>query len=230
MAKRITEAVAAELQGQTSAKDIFVFDTIVSGFALRRTPGGKVIHTASARANGRKIRTTVGFWPAMKTGKARELARVAVADIREGRDPALERRARQQTAAAAAVTVAGFAEHWLETHVRAKRKPKTLANYTLVMRRYIVPKLGRRTIGAVRFDDVHALHVGLKATPRLANFTVDVLRSLMTHAVKAGLRPDNPCRHLVRYTERARERFMSPQEFARAHAALLGGLRFLTGG
>src|SRR5215472_13530341 len=85
MTTRITEAAAATLQAKPAARDKFVFDTLVSGYVLRRTPAGVVIHLVVVRSGGRKVRMSLGRWPEMKTAEARELARLAVADIREGR-------------------------------------------------------------------------------------------------------------------------------------------------
>lgn len=110
MKKRITEAVAAALKATLSDKDQFVFDRLFSGFALRRTPGGQVIQLAIARVDGRKFRDTVAYWPEVPTAEGRELARLVIADRRAGHDPALERRARQQAAAANKITLAELAK------------------------------------------------------------------------------------------------------------------------
>ena len=138
MAKRITEAVAADLQANASEKDRFVFDTLLSGYALRRTPAGVVIHIAQARVAGRKLRFAAGRWPKMKVAEGRELARSAIADMRAGRNPALERRTRQQASAANGITVQDFAEKWMAEHVQLKLKPKTAADYDLNLHKHVI--------------------------------------------------------------------------------------------
>jgi hypothetical protein len=55
MPKRITEAVAATLQAHAGDKDVFVFDALLSGYALRRTPNGTLVHLARVRTTGRKV-------------------------------------------------------------------------------------------------------------------------------------------------------------------------------
>jgi integrase len=219
MTTRITEAAAAALQAKHADRDEFLFDTLVSGYVLRRTPAGVVIHLVVVRSGGRKMRVTIGRWPETRTTEARELARLAIADIRNGRDPVLERRARQRAAAANGVTIADYAEKWIE-HVRLKRKPKTAREYDALLRNHILPALGHRTVAELRQDDVEVLHVKLKATPRQANCAINVLGTMLLHAVKAGLRGDNPCREIVRYRERVVERFLSPREFATAVEAI----------
>src|SRR5262245_52447242 len=120
MTKRITDAVAPELKATPSHKDQFVFDTLLAGYLLRRPPdpSARVSHLAQVRVNGRKPRDTVGYWPEISTAEGRELARLAIGDMRAGRDPALERRARQQTVTAGKTTVVELAERWLDAHVR----------------------------------------------------------------------------------------------------------------
>jgi integrase len=213
MPLRITEAAAAALQAQNASKDVFVFDTVLSGYALRRTPTGTVIHQARARVAGRKINFTVGRWPQMRTAEARELARLALADMKAGRDPAIERRTRQHAAAANSMTVAAFAEKWLIEHVQAKLKPLTTArDCASQLRRHIIPALGHRTIAELSYADINALHAKMKATPRAANYAIGTLRSLLQHAILAGLRTTNPARQIIRYPETLRERFLSERE------------------
>jgi integrase len=228
MAKRITEAVAVALQAHAGSKDVFVFDTLLSGYALRRTPNGTLVHLARARAAGRKVTVSLGRWPEMKTAEARELARLTIADVRAGRDPALERRARLHAAAANGVTLEAFAANWMSEHVRLKLKPKTATDYEQQLRKHVIPAIGGRTIAGLTFSDVNALHVKMKATPRAANYVVGMLSAMMAHAIRTGLRRDNPARGVTRYAERLRERFLSPIEFTTAvgaiNAAVDGGI------
>ena len=229
MKKRITEAVAAELKATPSAKDLFVFDTLLSGYLLRRTPdpSGLVIHLAQTCVAGRKPRFAIGRWPNLLTADARELARLAVADMRAGRDPALEVRTRQQAAAAGRMTIAELAEQWLVAHVRPKLKATSTApDYERHLRRHILPMVGRLTVAGISQSDVNALHVKLKPIPRAANYAVgDVLGGLLAYAVELGLRPDNPCRKIRRYPERAHERFLNEHEQALAIEAADEGAR-----
>ena len=192
MPTRITEAVAASLAAKTSDRDEFVFDTLLSGYAIRRTPAGVIIHIASARAGGRKVRASVGHWPQLKTSEARELARLAITDVKAGRDPVLERRARQQAAAVNGITLAAFSETWMAAHVAAKLKHKTRLDYAQQLRQHILPALGHRLVADLTVADADALHVKMKGTPRAANYTLSTLRAIMRHAVRAGLRRDNP--------------------------------------
>ena len=69
-----------------------------------------------------------------------------------GRDPAQDRQDERE-----APTVADLAERYLAE--RGPRKaPKTLSEDRSILKRLILPRLGRLKVGHVRVDDVEALH------------------------------------------------------------------------
>jgi hypothetical protein len=74
--------------------------------SLRITPTGTKIFLAQARVGGRKRRVTVGFAADMTLTRARTEALHALVAMRSGRDPVLERKARQS----ASVTIAALAD------------------------------------------------------------------------------------------------------------------------
>ena len=65
--------------------------------------------------------------------------------------------------------------------------------------------------------DIAKLHFDLREKPYQANRTLGVLSKMFSLAEIWGLRPDgsNPCRHVKRYKESKRERFLSPGETER---------------
>jgi integrase len=214
MPVRLTDALVAALR--PTDRDQFRFDSLLSGYGVRVTPAGIKILIGQGR-NGRKVRHTVGRWPALKVAEGRELARLAIADIKAGRDP---RHARQQLVAGTGLTITDFAERWMAEHVRVKLKPKTQADYADHLRRHIVPTLGRCTVAGLSWADTNALHVALKDKPPSANRALNILHSLMQYAVRLKLRPDNPCRDIKRYPERSHERYLTPREFVLALEAI----------
>jgi integrase len=89
-------------------------------------------------------------------------------------------------------------------------------------RLYIVPRIGRRPIGELERQDVAKLHHELTSTPYQANRTLALLSKFFGWAERHGLRPDgsNPCRHVAKYREGRRERFLSQAELGRLGDAL----------
>ena len=72
-------------------------------------------------------------------------------------------------------------------------------------------------ISDVQRKDIAKLHFDLREKPYQANRTLGVLSKMFSLAEVWGLRPDgsNPCRHVKRYKEHKRERFLSPEETER---------------
>ena len=87
---------------------------------------------------------------------------------------------------------------------------------------YVLPKLGSLKIADVTRRDVIALHYGLRNKPYAANRVLALLSKMFNLAEKWGLRADfsNPCRHVERFRERARERYLAPAELAQLARAL----------
>ena len=102
MPVRLTEALLDSLT--PSNRDQFLFDSLLATFGHRLTPAGRGIFFVG------KPRRTVGYRPPLKVAEAREQAHHMLADIRQGRDPVVERKARAARMAAGTMTVAQFAE------------------------------------------------------------------------------------------------------------------------
>ena len=123
MTERLTDAIVATIE--PASKDVFLFDRLLSGYGVRVTPAGARILFAQAHFAGRKVRHAVGRWPDVKVAVGRELATTALADIKAGRDPKFERKARQRAVTVGGTTLTEFTETWLREHVRVRLKPST---------------------------------------------------------------------------------------------------------
>ena len=96
-------------------------------------------------------------------------------------------------------------------------KPSTQAEYRRSVKLFGDPVIGALPVGEVQRKDIVALHHGLRDKPYQANRTLGVLSKMFSLAEVWGWHPDgsNPCRHVKRYREHRRERFLSPEETAR---------------
>ena len=110
----------------------------------------------------------------------------------------------------------------MEEYVPARCKPDTAHSYETSLRRHVLPRLGSRRVAEVSRGDVAALHHAMRATPYAANRMLGILSAMFTAAELWGLRPDgsNPCRHVKRFREQPRERFLSDAEYRRLGVAL----------
>ena len=87
----------------------------------------------------------------------------------------------------------------------------------MITRRSPSPTIGAFKIVDVTRADVSRLHHAHREIPYQANRTLGVLSKLFNLSEIWGLRPDgsNPCRHVPKYQERKRERFLTPDELQR---------------
>ena len=120
-------------------------------------------------------------------------------------------------------TVAELAARYLTEYVSVRCKPSTAAATRSVVHRHIAPALGKMPLAAVERAQVAELHQRLYETPAVANAVVGALSSMYRLAASGAWSPrtaPNPCRSLVKYPERKRERFLTDKEFVRLGEAL----------
>src|SRR5712671_4885768 len=94
------------------------FDAAFPGLALRITDNGGKSWCAFYRFKGRLRRLTLGRYPAIKPAQARREAAAALERVREGVDPAEEKRARREMRTPETDTFGAVAQDYLERHLR----------------------------------------------------------------------------------------------------------------
>ena len=192
----------------------------VTGFGARRQKGEAVMYVLKYRAAGRQRWATIGRHGSPWTPEsARDEAKRLLGEVVRGSDPAAVR-----DQAKRAPTVEALAQRFLAEHAEAKRKGSTAAEYRRLIEGSILPAFGSRRIADVSRADVSCWHSERSATPVEANRALACLSTLMNFAERIGERPDgsNPCRHVERFREQRRERFLSADEMARLGQALAG--------
>ena len=113
--------------------------------------------------------------------------------------------------------MADLGRRFLEEYVPVHCKPSTREEYLRSVKLFVDPVIGELRVPEVQRKDIAALHHGLRDKPYQANRTLGVLSKMFSLAEVWGWRPDgsNPCRHVKRYKEHKRERFLSPEETER---------------
>lgn len=196
-----------------------LWDDEVRGLGLRVFPTGKKSFILIYRAGSRQRQMTLGAYGVLTLQQARAKARQVLGAVSiEGRDPLAERK----TAAARGCTVAQLAERYMAEHAEVKKKPASAKTDQQMLRDYVLPKLGHRQVASINRQDVAALHHGLREKPYVANRVLALVSKMLNLAEKWGLRPDgsNPCRHVEKFKERPRERYLSSEELARLTQAI----------
>jgi integrase len=200
--------------------DTYLWDRELPGFGLKVTPAGRKVYLVQYRLRGRKGRTrrvTIGQHGQITPTFARDEAKRLLGMIATGRDPAAER-----DKAKADRSLAEVLDQFMAEHVRPKLKPSTAEGYQRVSRLYVLPALGRYSIADVKRTDIARLHHEMRSKPYQANSTLAMLSKFFGWVETHGLRPDgsNPCRHVEKYPEGRRERFLSQAELGRLGDAL----------
>jgi integrase len=211
LTKRLVEAI------KPAKSEVFVWDDAVPGFGLRVFPSGRRSYFVQYRAKGRTRRLSLGPHGVLTPQEARKRALVHLADVRAGADPSKARQSARR-----APWMRDLFERYLEQHARPKKKASSVESDERMWRLHVEVKLGRVRVADVTRADVDALHHGLRRSPIVANRVLALLSKMFNLAERWGWRKDgsNPCRHVERYREKARERFLSESELARLGEAL----------
>jgi len=200
-----------------AAGEFFLWDDQLPGFYLRVYPTGRKVYGVQYRSQGRTRRVSVGRHGPTTPDNAWRAARAILSRVDEGDDPATERDRERK-----APTVRALADLYLERHARPKKKASSIESDERLFRLVLLPALGHLKVPAVTREDVAAMHHQHRATPVQANRALALAHKLFQLAERWGIRADttNPCRHIDRYPEKPRERFLSPAELASLGEAL----------
>ena len=206
LTKRIVDA--AEVQ----ATEQFIWDSDIPGFGLRVLPSGRKGYVVQYRAGRRSRRISLGPSTVLTCEQARIRAITIVAAARNGQDPAAERDAGRK-----AITIKELAERFDKEHIAIRVKASTGKEYRRNLQRFILPALGQLTVIGITRADVAKFHHDLRHIPYQANRCLEVVSKMFSLSEMWGLRPDgsNPRKHIRKYPEEKRERFLSAAELRR---------------
>ena len=198
-----------------------VWDGELPGFGARVRPSGRITYVLKYRVGGGRTGTArkpaIGAHGAITAHEARKIAKDWLAQVARGGDPGGARKEGRS-----AKSVAEVADKYLFEHMEEHNKPSTAKEVRRLVEKRIKPALGTKRITDLSRGDVARFHHGMRASPRQANHALAVLSKMLSLCETWGLRPDrsNPCRHIKRFPEVERSRFLSPDELARLGAAL----------
>jgi integrase len=203
------------------ARETIWWDTEVHGFGCRISPSGRRTYVCKFRVGGGRRGTarkpTIGEHGVLTVDQAREIAREWLRLARKGEDPAAVR-----ATARSAPTIKELARRFLDEHAELRKKLSSIAMDRYYINRIILPALGGRKVHEVRRAEVAEIHQSMRETPYQANRVLALLSKLFNLAELWELRSQgsNPCRHLPRFREAPRERFLTGSELASLDAAL----------
>jgi integrase len=215
---RVTkEAVEAIQPGEC---DAYLWDDALAGFGFKVTPAGRRVYLIQYRLGGRKGRTrrvTLGVHGIITPYQARVQAKQLLGEVHAGRDPAASRDHRKQTE-----TVERALERFFAGHIAIKLKASTAREYRRLVRLHLPPAWRGRLLTDIGPGDIARLHAAMADRRFAANRMTALLSKFFNWCDAHGLLPGhaNPCRHVERFREKGRERFLTPDELRRLGAAL----------
>ena len=182
-------------------------------------PSGRKSFVLQYRAGRRSRRMVLGYVNVVTPEQARAMAIQHLAALRQGVDPLAERDAGRD-----AVTVKDLAARFDAEHIAVHLKPSTQKEYRRSLKKFILPFFGNRPIAEVSREEVARFHHKYRHVPYQANRCLEILSKMFNLAELWGLRPDgsNPRKHIKKYREEKRERFLSAAELRRVGEVLRG--------
>lgn len=192
--------------------EVFLWDAELKGFGVRIKPSGVRTYLVQYRTKaGGTRRYALGRHGPLTAEEARRRAKGKLGEVADGKDPS-----RLRKASRTGETVADLCKRYMAVHAEAKKKARSIDQDRRMIDRFIEPELGMRKITEVDRADVLKLHHRLRDTPYQANRVLALLSKMFNLAERWGDRKDasNPCRHVEKFDEAKRERFLSAVELA----------------
>ncbi len=187
MTKALTAKAVEKIQPDPDRR-LEIPDGLLPGLYLVVQPTGAKSWAVRFRASGKTAKLTLGRFPAIKLGKARELARDQFEAVAKGRDPAAEKRLAKMAGQTIALptTVGGLCDRYVELHL--KPNVRRWKNARGEINNHIRPRLGGVALTALTRAQVREMvrDIG-EAHPVAANRALTRLRAVLNWAVAEDL-------------------------------------------
>ena len=198
-------------------------DGLLAGLYLVVQPSGARSWAVRYRAAGVPRKLTLGPYPAIDLGNARELARKALVAVAEGRDPGEEKKAARQAPAKRErdlfEVVAG---QFIERYAKANTRESTWRETERLIDKNVLPVWKGRAVQSITRRDVIDLldRVVDRGAAVAANRVLAVVRRLFGWTVERGILELSPCAGVKAPTaERSRDRVLNDDELRRVWRA-----------
>jgi len=152
--------------------------------SIYRRQDGRWVGAAYAPTN-RGGRKRIAFYGRTRT-EVREKLTALLRDVDRG-----------LTVAAENWTVEQYLDHWLSSVVKPNRAPRTYQGYELVVRRHLVPMLGRKRLKALGVADVRRLMQALTDSG-LGVRTVQQVHAVLRNALEQAVRDEAVARNVAK--------------------------------
>ena len=202
-------------------------DGALPGFYLIVQPSGAKSWALRYRYAGKTKKLTIGTYPKLQLGEAREIARESFLLIEKGKDPAALRKGSE---APADKSIEDIARRFVQQYVMHVNRPKTQIerarilglkierDSTLTLRNNansVIGRWGKRSVSSISGRDVVDLIDGIfeQRKPIMANRTLALIKRLFSWAVGKKYLSSSPCEGVeAPGKENKRRRVLKPDE------------------
>ena len=214
---KITKRAVDELRSAGTPST--VRDEELRGFGCRLNRDASVSYFVEYRpGRGRTFpvcRVVIGRHGAMTPEEARQQAKLLLAGVARGDDPAARRRASKSEP-----TVGDLLQETLERHWRPKRKTSTVVSFEQIIAGRLLPRFGSIRVTQLRRADIRRWHAELSHVPVRANRALAVLRKALSLAVADEIIVTNPAKGIAPHPEKGRDRVPTDHELRAIWTAL----------
>ena len=184
------------------------------GLSIYITPNKVITFFVRKRINGKDERLLIGTFPEISIENARKQARVIKGQIAQGINPNEEKNNLQQE-----ITLLELLEQYIE---RYSKKHKATWQYDDKEVRRLTASLAKRKISTIANEEIRKLHedIGQNSGIYQANRLLAMVRAMYNKAIEWGYKGINPTNNIKKFKEKARDRFIQPDELPRFFKAL----------
>jgi integrase len=193
----------------------------IGGFGLRVSAGGMKAWTLAYRNKAGRMRwLKLGTYPVTAVVDARDAARIALAQIQQGLDPAEEKRKAREDRQ----SFAALCDRYLNEYARPKKKPRSVAEDARLIRTELLPRWASWNPEEIQRRDVRAAVEEIaRRAPILANRVLALMSKLFNFALalEEEIVTANPAYKLAKPgQEHSRERNLNDHEITALWLAL----------
>ena len=212
MARALTDSTLKGIKPPATGQ-VEVADLRCAGLSFRITAAG--VRSWSFRfrdpQSGNDARSTIGHYPDVSLGEAREAADALRGKVAKGVNPISEKRRDRREASSK--TFQALSDRYMEEHARRFKRSADADERNL--RLHVLPKWSKRRYDHIRRSDVIELVEGMvkAGSPVQANRVQALISMIFSFAVDSDLMEANPCSRLrKRGAENRETRVLSDDE------------------
>ncbi len=200
-------------------------DGKIAGLYLVVQPTGAKSWAVRYRVDGKSKKFTIGAYPAIDLATARRKAQEALGEVAGGKDPSAAKVAAREARKAAESTadrVAEVTETFIARYVKRNAGASWAREGERLLRKEIIPALGKKRLGDVKKSDVHDMLDGIvdRGAPIVANRALAIFRRLCNWAIERGIITASPCDKIkAPAAEESRDRVLTDDEIRLAWSA-----------